>query len=86
MGLVLQTNSQTRSVLKHITKGVSFLRRTQSCMKYITTRAGDTTLGRTRGFSATATRKIASGFCHWSWRLRGNAFRQFDWRITCSGT
>jgi len=41
MRLVLQTNSQTKSVLKHITTGVSFLRRTQPCMKYIDTRAGD---------------------------------------------
>jgi len=47
-------------------------------MKYIASMHSDTTLGRTRGFSATATGEIASGFRHWSWRLRGNAFCQFD--------
>jgi len=85
MGLVLQTNSQTRSILKHIIKGVSFLRKTQPCMKYIATGAGNITLGWTRGFFTTATGEIASGFRHWSWRLRESAFRQFDWRFRCRG-
>jgi len=46
-GLVLQTISQTMSVLEVFIKGVSFLRR--SAMQIATT-TSDMTLGTTRGF------------------------------------